>query len=42
MESQIISLKIKVIEELARIIKSSVPEKLLESSEAVLSPVQTV
>lgn len=32
-------LKIKVIEELGRMIKSSVPEKLLSSSDQVLSPV---
>tara|TARA_R110002050_G_scaffold48780_1_gene113262 strand:+ start:33268 stop:34110 length:843 start_codon:yes stop_codon:yes gene_type:complete len=32
-------LKIKVIEELARIIKASVPEKLLNESDQVLSPV---
>ncbi len=32
-------LKIKVIEELGRIIQNSVPEKLLESSDQVLSPV---
>ncbi|PTM02803.1 MAG: DNA-binding transcriptional regulator OxyR [Bacteroidetes bacterium] len=35
-------LKIKVIEELARIIKSSVPEKLLTESAQVLSPVHQV
>lgn len=32
-------LKIKVIEELGRIIQNSIPEKLLESSDQVLSPV---
>ena len=35
-------LKIKVIEELGRIIQNSVPEKLLESSDQVLSPVHEV
>jgi len=33
-------LKIKVIDELARIVQSSVPEKMLEGGEAILSPVQ--
>jgi LysR family hydrogen peroxide-inducible transcriptional activator len=35
-------LKIKVIEELAQIIKNSVPEKLLAESDQVLSPVTQV
>jgi LysR family hydrogen peroxide-inducible transcriptional activator len=35
-------LKIKVIEELAQIIKNSVPEKLLNESDQVLSPVTQV
>jgi len=35
-------LKIKVIEELAQIIKNSVPEKLLDESDQVLSPVHQV
>lgn len=35
-------LKIKVIEELAQIIKNSVPEKLLKESDQVLSPVHQI
>lgn len=35
-------LKIKVIEEIGRIIQSSIPEKLLNTSEQVLSPVTNV